>query len=177
MKKEEEKMTNQENVKVIESDGSNLVWGIWPNESEVYPQLFRVPDYEATYNDGIIQLSDGKEVKLTKEMLRSCSKEKINELHSMVEDITDPDEVFELVMKDFNMLESEKPYLEKLIYDDNFKVTDLLRLDENDGFWKFLRKYNFRIGVAEDVWIGFKITWFENVRVADASDYSDYIKN
>ena len=47
---------------------------------------------------------------------------------------------FDKVAKDFNILESEKPYLKKYMYD--FSVKDLYTLNKNRDFAKFLVKYN-----------------------------------
>lgn len=47
---------------------------------------------------------------------------------------------FDKIAKDFNILESEKQYLKKYMYD--FSVKDLYTLNKNRDFAKFLVKYN-----------------------------------
>lgn len=53
--------------------------------------------------------------------------------------------LYNRVVKDFNILESEKLYLKKYMYD--FSVKDLYTLDTNTDFVKFLHKYNFNLRV------------------------------
>ena len=55
---------------------------------------------------------------------------------------------FDQVVKDFNILESEKPYLKKYMYD--FSVKDLCTLNKNRDFAKFLVKYNFTLKLHFD---------------------------
>lgn len=55
---------------------------------------------------------------------------------------------FEQVVKDFNILESEKPYLKKYMYD--FSVKDLCTLNKNRDFAKFLVKYDFTLKLHFD---------------------------
>ena len=56
--------------------------------------------------------------------------------------------MYDKVVKNFNILESEKPYLAKLMYD--FSVKDLYNLDKSNDFSKFLVKYNFELHVESD---------------------------
>ena len=56
--------------------------------------------------------------------------------------------MYDKVVKNFNILESEKPYLAKLMYD--FSVKDLDTFDESSDFAKFLAKYNFELHVESD---------------------------
>lgn len=56
--------------------------------------------------------------------------------------------IYDKVVKDFNILESEKPYLAKCMYD--FSVKDLYTLDKSSDFAKFLVKYNFELHVESD---------------------------
>lgn len=56
--------------------------------------------------------------------------------------------LYDDVVKDFNILESEKPYLAKCMHD--FSVKDLCTLDTNSDFAKFLAKYNFELHVQFD---------------------------
>lgn len=51
--------------------------------------------------------------------------------------------IYDKVVKNFNILESEKPYLAKCMYD--FSVKDLYTLDKSSDFAKFLVKYNFEL--------------------------------
>lgn len=51
--------------------------------------------------------------------------------------------IYDKVVKNFNILESEKPYLAKCMYD--FSVKDLDTLDKSSDFAKFLVKYNFEL--------------------------------
>lgn len=53
--------------------------------------------------------------------------------------------IYDKVVKNFNILESEKPYLAKCMYD--FSAKDLYTLDTNSDFAKFLAKYNFELHV------------------------------
>ena len=55
---------------------------------------------------------------------------------------------FDKVAKDFNILESEKPYLKKYMYD--FSVKDLCTLNKNRDFANFLVKYNFTLKLHFD---------------------------
>lgn len=55
---------------------------------------------------------------------------------------------FDKVAKDFNILESEKPYLKKYMYD--FSVKDLYTLNKNRDFANFLVKYNFTLKLHFD---------------------------
>ena len=56
--------------------------------------------------------------------------------------------IYDKVVKDFNILESEKQYLAKCMYD--FSVKDLYTLDKGSDFAKFLVKYNFELHVESD---------------------------
>ena len=56
--------------------------------------------------------------------------------------------MYDKVVKNFNILESEKPYLAKLMYD--FSVKDLDTFDESSDFAKFLAKYNFELQIVSD---------------------------
>ena len=56
--------------------------------------------------------------------------------------------LYDKVVKNFNILESEKLYLTKLMYD--FSVKDLYTLDKSNDFAKFLVKYNFELHVESD---------------------------
>ena len=56
--------------------------------------------------------------------------------------------MYDKVVKNFNILESEKPYLAKLMYD--FSVKDLDAFDESSDFAKFLAKYNFELHIESD---------------------------
>ena len=81
--------------------------------------------------------------------------------------------MYDKVVKNFNILESEKPYLAKLMYDFSvkdldtfdessdfvrnltkymydFSVKDLDTFDESSDFAKFLAKYNFELHVESD---------------------------
>ena len=51
--------------------------------------------------------------------------------------------LYDKVVKNFNILESEKPYLVKCMND--FSVKDLYTLDRSSDFAKFLVKYNFEL--------------------------------
>ena len=55
---------------------------------------------------------------------------------------------FDKVAKDFNILESEKPYLKKYMYD--FSIKDLYTLNKNRDFANFLVKYNFTLKLHFD---------------------------
>ena len=54
--------------------------------------------------------------------------------------------IYDKVVKDFNILESEKQYLAKCMYD--FSVKDLYTLDKSSDFAKFLAKYNFEFHIG-----------------------------
>ena len=56
--------------------------------------------------------------------------------------------IYDKVVKNFNILESEKPCLAKCMYD--FSVKDLYNLDKSSDFAKFLVKYNFELHVESD---------------------------
>ena len=56
--------------------------------------------------------------------------------------------IYDKVVKNFNILESEKLYLTKLMYD--FSVKDLYTLDKSNDFAKFLVKYNFTLKLHVD---------------------------
>lgn len=56
--------------------------------------------------------------------------------------------IYDKVIKNFNILESEKPYLAKCMYD--FSVKDLYTLDKSSDFVKFLVKYNFELHVESN---------------------------
>ena len=69
-----------------------------------------------------------------------------DELH--ISDFISCEIMYDKVVKNFNILESEKPYLAKLMYD--FSVKDLDTFDESSDFAKFLAKYNFELHVESD---------------------------
>ena len=56
--------------------------------------------------------------------------------------------IYDKVINNFNILESEKPCLAKCMYD--FSVKDLYTLDKGSDFAKFLVKYNFELHVESD---------------------------
>lgn len=56
--------------------------------------------------------------------------------------------IYDKVVKNFNILESEKPYLAKCMYD--FSVKGLYTLDKSSDFAKFLVKYNFELHVESN---------------------------
>ena len=69
-----------------------------------------------------------------------------DELH--ISDFISCEIMYDKVVKNFNILESEKPYLAKLMYD--FSVKDLDTFDESSDFAKFLAKYNFELQIVSD---------------------------
>lgn len=95
----------------------------------------------------------------------------VDELY--ISDFISCDIMYDKVVKNFNILESEKPYLAKLMYDFSikdldtydessdfainltkykydFSVKDLDTFDESSDFAKFLAKYNFELQIVSD---------------------------
>ena len=97
--------------------------------------------------------------------------EDVDELY--ISDFISCEMMYDKVVKNFNILESEKPYLAKLMYDFSvkdldtfdessdfsinldkcmydFSVKDLDTFDESSDFAKFLAKYNFELRFESD---------------------------
>ena len=72
----------------------------------------------------------------------------VNEKEINIGFIEDFDVIYDKVAKAFNILESEKPYFTKYMYDFSYK--DLYTLDKNSDFAKFLAKYNFELQIVSD---------------------------
>ena len=60
-------------------------------------------------------------------------------------DITDTKEIFERVVKDFEIQDKDYKYLFKVLF--NLSLNSLLNYEQDVDFLDFLSRYNFKVGI------------------------------
>ena len=122
------------------SDG--LDWEIRPDKHSYYPILHCWMDGTLVYESGIFKDKNGKEVKLTKNILE-YPYDKIKDLKNTTPELKNVNELFKQIVKDFKISEADKPQLFRLLTD--FSVEHLFKSKGSYEFIAFLSNYNFNL--------------------------------
>ena len=122
------------------SDG--LDWEIRPDKHSYYPILHCWMDGTLVYESGIFKDKNGKEVKLTKNILE-YPYDKIKDLKNTTPELKNVNELFKQIVKDFKISEADKPQLFRLLTD--FSVEHLFKSKGSYEFIAFLHNYNFNL--------------------------------
>ena len=123
-----------------------LNWSIRPDNNSYYPVLRCYKDFRPIYETGLIKDKKGKVTRLPKSSWDYCALEDVN-LEDMLDPICNIKDIFEHVVKDFNMPDEDKPHLWKLLTD--FTIDKFYNLEISYDFLNFLFKYNFRISILK----------------------------
>lgn len=123
-----------------------LNWSIRPDNNSYYPVLRCYKIFRPIYETGLIKDKNGKIVRLPKSSWDYCALDDVN-FEDMLEPICNIKDIFEHVVKDFNMTDKDKPHLWKLLTD--FTIDKFYNIEISYDFLNFLFKYNFRISLLK----------------------------
>ena len=123
-----------------------LNWSIRPDNNSYYPALRCYKAFRPIYETGLIKDKKGKIVRLPKSFLDYNTLDDAN-FEDMLDPICNIKDIFEQVVKDFNMPDEDKPHLWKLLTD--FTIEKFYNLEISYDFLNFLFKYNFRISILK----------------------------
>ena len=123
-----------------------LNWSIRPDNNSYYPVLRCYKAFRPIYETGLIKDKKGKVTRLPKSSWDYCALDDVN-LEDMFDPICNIKDIFEHVVKDFNMQDEDKPHLWKLLTD--FTIDRFYNLEISYDFLNFLFKYNFRISILK----------------------------
>lgn len=123
-----------------------LNWSIRPDNNSYYPVLLCHKAFRPVYKTGLIKDKKGKVTRLPKSIWDYCALDAVN-YEDMLPDIHNIKDIFEHVVKDFNMSDEDKPHLWKLLTD--FTIDKFYNIEISYDFLNFLFKYNFRISLLK----------------------------
>ena len=145
MKKEQE--NKNLNLEVIRE---MLVWSIRPKTSDYYPVLGCALSGEQIYNTGLVKRKNGKIERLHEpinDFIVDFGFDKLMEYGDILPCIYNKADIFEQVVKDFEMPDEDKPYLWKFLTD--FSIDQFFKGEISYDFIMFLLKYNFRVALLQ----------------------------
>ena len=116
-----------------------LNWSIRPDNNSYYPVLRCYKIFRPVYETGLIKDKNGKVTRLQKSTWDYCAIDDVN-YEDMLPDICNIKDIFEHVVKDFNMSDEDKPHLWKLLTD--FTIEKFYNLEISYDFLNFLFKYS-----------------------------------
>lgn len=122
-----------------------LNWSIRPDNNSYYPALRCYKAFRPIYETGLIKDKKGKVTRLSKSHW-DCTIDYLND-KDMLPGICNIKDIFEHVVKDFNMPDEDKPHLWNLLTD--FTIDKFYNLEISYDFLNFLFKYNFRISILK----------------------------
>ena len=140
------KKTESEKEKCYQKLKYFLNWSIRPDNNSYYPVLRCYKAFRPIYETGLIKDKKGKVTRLPKSSWDYCALDDVN-LEDMFDPICNIKDIFEHVVKDFNMQDEDKPHLWKLLTD--FTIDRFYNLEISYDFLNFLFKYNFRISILK----------------------------
>ena len=127
-----------------------LVWSIRPKTSEYYPVLGCALSGEQIYNTGLVKRKNGKVERLHEpinDFIVDFGFDKLMEYGDILPCIYNKADIFEQVVKDFEMPDEDKPYLWKFLTD--FSIDQFFKGEISYDFIMFLLKYNFRVALLQ----------------------------
>ena len=145
--KEKEQKNKNLNLEIIRE---MLVWSIRPKTSDYYPFLGCALSGEQIYNTGLVKRKNGKIERLHEpinDFIVDFGFDKLKEYGDILPCIYNKADIFEQVVKDFNMPDEDKPYLWKFLTD--FSIDQFLKGEISYDFITFLLKYNFRVALLQ----------------------------
>lgn len=145
--KEKEQKNKNLNLEVIRE---MLVWSIRPKTSDYYPNLGCALSGEQIYNTGLVKRKNGKIERLHEpinDFIVDFGFDKLMEYGDILPCIYNKADIFEQVVKDFNMPDEDKPYLWKFLTD--FSIDQFFKGEISYDFITFLLKYNFRVALLQ----------------------------
>ena len=122
-----------------------LNWSIRPDNNSYYPALRCYKAFRPIYETGLVKDKKGKVTRLSKSHW-DCTLDELDCVDELPE-ICNIKDIFEHVVKDFNMPDEDKPHLWKLLTD--FTIDKFYNLEISYDFLNFLFKYNFRISILK----------------------------
>ena len=122
-----------------------LNWSIRPDNNSYYPALRCYKAFRPIYETGLIKDKKGKVTRLQKSHW-DCTLDALDD-KDMLPGICNIKDIFEHVVKDFNMPDEDKPHLWELLTD--FTIDKFYNLEISYDFLNFLFKYNFRISILK----------------------------
>lgn len=140
------KKTESEKEKCYQKLKHFLNWSIRPDNNSYYPALRCYKAFRPIYETGLIKDKNGKVTRLPKSVWDYCALDDVN-YEDMLPEICNIKDIFEHVVKDFNMPDEDKPHLWKLLTD--FTIDKFYNLEISYDFLNFLFKYNFRISILK----------------------------
>ena len=145
--KEKEQKNKNVNLEVIRE---MLVWSIRPKTSDYYPVLGCALSGEQIYNTGLVKRKNGKVERLHEpinDFIVDFGFDKLMEYGDILRCIYNKADIFEQVVKDFEMPDEDKPYLWKFLTD--FSIDQFFKGEISYDFIMFLLKYNFRVALLQ----------------------------
>ena len=122
-----------------------LNWSIRPDNNSYYPVLRCYKNFRPIYETGLIKDKKGKVTRLPKSHW-DCTLDALDD-KVMLPGICNIKDIFEHVVKDFNIRDEDKPHLWELLTD--FTIDKFYNLEISYDFLNFLFKYNFRISLLK----------------------------
>ena len=145
--KEKEQKNKNLNLEIIRE---MLVWSIRPKTSDYYPFLGCALSGEQIYNTGLVKRKNGKIERLHEpinDFIVDFGFDKLMEYGDILPCIYNKADIFEQVVKDFEMPDEDKPYLWKFLTD--FSIDQFFKGEISYDFITFLLKYNFRVALLQ----------------------------
>lgn len=127
-----------------------LVWSIRPKTSDYYPFLGCALSGEQIYNTGLVKRKNGKIERLHEpinDFIVDFGFDKLKEYGDILPCIYNKADIFEQVVKDFEMPDEDKQYLWKFLTD--FSIDQFFKGEISYDFITFLLKYNFRVALLQ----------------------------
>lgn len=149
MKNVKEKEQKNKNFE-LEVIREMLVWSIRPKTGEYYPFLGCALSGEQIYNTGLVKRKNGKIERLhepVNDFIVDFGFDKLKEYGDLLPSIYNKADIFEQVVKDFEMPDEDKPYLWKFLTD--FSIDQFFKGEISYDFITFLLKYNFRVALLQ----------------------------
>ena len=122
-----------------------LNWSIRPDNNSYYPLLRCYKGFRPIYETGLVKDKKGKVTRLPKSYF-DCTMDDLND-KDMLPGICNIKDIYEQVIKDFNMPDEDKPHLWKLLTD--FTIDKFYNVEISYDFLNFLFKYNFRTSILK----------------------------
>lgn len=122
-----------------------LNWSIRPDNNSYYPALRCYKAFRPIYETGLVKDKKGKVTRLSKSHW-DCTLDYLDD-KDMLPGICNIKDIFEQVVKDFNMPDEDKPYLWKFLTD--FSIDQFFKGEISYDFIMFLLKYNFRVALLQ----------------------------
>ena len=127
-----------------------LVSRIRPKTADYYPVLGCALSGEQIYNTGLVKRKNGKIERLHEpinDFIVDFGFDKLMEYGDILPCIYNKADIFEQVVKDFEMPDEDKPYLWKFLTD--FSIDQFFKGEISYDFIMFLLKYNFRVALLQ----------------------------